>query len=669
METAQSERATGEQMEHGQATTGPIRTVESITGPVRTVETTTVPEQATEPDRIAGRVIEAKGTAADGGRIFRVRIIKYGDSLNARRYPEAVMRAAASMYEGAKAYDRHRSEAEMRSGTIQGLVGYFAGVAAEPDGLYADLRLLPSAGHAAEALDATLASQSTGREPLIGLSHDVLAAFRTVTENGVQMQEATEIVRVNSADLVADPAAGGMVARMVANNDPTGTAAADAAVLHDVSTGRGRAVVAQEVAARGLAAETTEHLIKMLPPRFSEAQLGAAIDAVKAAEAAVERRGLAPSVVQVTKEARDKKRGALDAFFGLPNAASPPYRSLREAYIDFSGTVPRFLDEDLNMRIMADSSVRYDASRRTAESLDTTSWAQALGDSISRRMIAEYALPTLQAWRQIVSSIATGIDFRTQRLPRVGGYGTLPVVNAGAPYQPLTSPPDEEVLYSVSKRGGTEDLTLEMIANDDIRAIRRIPVALGRAAAQTLYRFVFDLMPSNAAVSYDGVPLFHASHNNLDNPAVLAQATLTAARKKMRKQARYGDAADILSIIPRWLIVPTDLEEVAFQLTQSVSAIPASSNDPADRPNINAGVDPIVIDYYSDVNDWYMIADPSMCPTIEVGFYGSTPDPELFTQSDPNVGSMFNADVLTFKIRHAYSGAVLDHRAFYKGGN
>jgi hypothetical protein len=56
-----------------------------------------------------------------------------------------------------------------------------------------------------------------------------------------------------------------------------------------------------------------------------------------------------------------------------------------------------------------------------------------------------------------------------------------------------------------------------------------------------------------------------------------------------------------------------------------------------------------------------------MCPTFELGFYQGREDPELFTQSDPNFGSVFDADKVTWKIRHIYSGAVLDYRGFYRG--
>lgn len=174
-------------------------------------------------DRIDGRIIESLGEAPDGGRQYRVRIIACGDSKNGRRYTESVLRTAAPMYEGARAYDHHRTEAELRSSTIAGLVGVYRNVEAAADGIYADLQLLPSAKHAAEALDASLANEQAGRPPLIGVSHDVHARYRTITSGRRRMQEATEITKVNSADLVADPAAGGKATRMVAGGIEPGT--------------------------------------------------------------------------------------------------------------------------------------------------------------------------------------------------------------------------------------------------------------------------------------------------------------------------------------------------------------------------------------------------------------------------------------------------------------
>ncbi|WP_018658465.1 hypothetical protein [Actinomadura flavalba] len=699
-------------------------------------------QAATESERVRhfGRVVEALDDDPDGGRVFRVRILAYGTSRNGRRYTESVMSEAAPMYEGARAYDHHRTAEEMQSSTIAGLVGYYRDVEAEADGLYGDLHLLPSAVHAAEALDATLAAQERGLPPLLGVSHDVMAHYRPVMSGGRRVQEATAIARVHSADLVADPAAGGQATRMVAGgtDDPTTTgtqpddtqeddvpptpkdvlAALREATADDLaSVGLVRApeadppttppapaptpateneqggqqgeratestpktgwlaaaMIRAKVSDAGLPEAVTESLTEALPDRITEADVDRSIAALKATLGTIERAGLAPTTgnVQVTQEARDKKIAALDSFFAGNFVEG--YRSFRQAWSDFTGHRPGAWDEDIAKRIMRESVGSYDSGDRLVrdgdavrlrEAMDTATWNLVLGDSITRRMVAEYARPDLGTWRQIVSSIVPVNDFRTQRIDRIGGYGLLPSVPEGAPYQPLTSPPNEEANYQLGKKGGTESITFEMIANDDIRAISRIPAKLGLSASLTLYRFVWDFLVFNAATSYDATALFHANHNNTGSSA-LSHSALSTVRAAMRRQASYGDAVDILSIVPQTLVVPAGLEDLAWQIATSAVAIPGSGSS-SDLPNIHNRMNPpVVIDYWTDPNDWFTIADPSRVPTIEIGFYGGRQDPELWTQSDPSIGSMFDADKITYKLRHIYGGTVLDHRGFYR---
>jgi hypothetical protein len=678
---------------------------ESVTEAVR---------EAVEHD---ARVMEAKGTDNKGNRIFRVRLIATGTSKNGTRYTEAVLGAAAHLYDGAKAYDHHRTEDEMRTSTIDGLVGYYTNITASAEGLDADFHVFPSAVRAAEALDAAL--KVTGDTPFVGFSHDVYGKFTPVQEAGRTVQEATEITAVNSVDIVARPSAGGKVTRAVAGgiNDPA--APPESTEEYDVPVKRedvlaaireasddelaaaglaragttqqkteaedkpaekvteaagepkdsflGRLLIKQKIEDAGLPASAVESVTAALPDRITESAVDTQISAVKAMMGNLERAGLVPTTTaQVTQESLDKKIAALDAFFAKDYIKG--YRSFREAFCDITGRRPRAFDEDFNRTILQECYGGGFGSTRVSESIVSSTFDKILGDSVTRRMVAEYQQPNLMTWRQIVSVIPVN-DFRTQRIDRMGGYGTLPAVNQGQPYQPLTTPGNEEATYAITKRGGTEDLTLETIANDDIRAIQRIPVKLGLAAAQTLYRFVWDILPTNAATSYDSTALFHANHGNTDNPAVLGQSTLTAGRTKMLQQAAYGDSKDILSLVPKFLVVPTALEEIAFQLCTSAVAIPSTPAGPTDTPNIHQGTVPIRIDYYTDTNDWYLVADPNMCPTIEIGFYQGREIPELFTQADPTVGSMFDADKMTWKIRHIYSGTVLDHRGFYRGAN
>lgn len=727
------------------------------------VQTTYVPTKEAR-DRIGGRVLEAKGTDASGGRVFDVQIIAFGDSKNGRRYPEAVMTAAAPKYEGAKAYDHHRTDQELQTSTIGGLIGSYQNVTTTREGIQAELHLLPSATHAAEALDASLDAQGKGLPPLVGISHDVMALYKPTTDNGKRFMEATDIVSVNSADVVADPAAGGRATRMVAGGTgtdstnkkgitvnlkellallrgataekraellqehaavlsaagyesgdvdtllaivpdpaaagagapaPAAGAAGDGAPAGDLvgvgatsgtesviarSSTLGRVLAREAVTAAGLEDRYVEAVFRRLPETFTEAQLTSAVQAYQADRVELEREMLGreggrAQHVAVQADGLDKKIARLDATFD-PKRGAEGYRSLKQAFCDITGYNPygAMDTEDFNRRVLRESygAGNFDSSMRSLESANASTWNLILGDSITRRMVAMYQQPNLQTWRAVVSSIVPIIDFRTQRIERLGGYGVLPGVNQGAPYQPLTTPTNEEATYAITKRGGTEDLTLETIANDDLRLVQRIPNLLGLAAAQTLYRFVWDIFITNPTYTPDSTALFVAGHNNTA-ATTLSNGNLSAARAAMRQQTAYGDAKDILSIVPKILAVPSPLEALAFELTQSAVALPTSAPDggASNIPNLHQGMQSIVVDYWTATSStaWFIIGDPDMTPTIELGFYNGEQDPQLFVQNDPTVGSVFTADKITYKVRHIYSGTALDFRALYRGNS
>src|SRR5262249_48061281 len=120
------------------------------------------------------------------------------------------------------------------------------------------------------------------------------------------------------------------------------------------------------------------------------------------------------------------------------------------------------------------------------ESLGATTLSNILGNSITRRMIADYNRPDRYSlWQQICRRVPVN-DFRSNERTRLGGYGDLPIVTEAAAYLGQASPADEKATYSVAKRGGTEDITLEMIRNDDVGVIQQIPLRFSRAAKRTL---------------------------------------------------------------------------------------------------------------------------------------------------------------------------------------
>ena len=337
-------------------------------------------------------------------------------------------------------------------------------------------------------------------------------------------------------------------------------------------------------------------------------------------------------------------REMLTAFFDPTHKEHRNVQSLRECYIEITGdrrVTGQIRDCDLGRMAESLGVMR--------ESVTSSTWSDALGDSITRRMQAVYTgLTNLDAWRRVATT-APIKDFRTQERIRIGGYGNLPAVAQGAPYQPLGSPGDDKATFAVSKRGGTEDVTLEAIKNDDVQALRPIPTELALAAKNTLYEFVFDFFRVNGLI-YDSKALYHADHNNLFTGALTA-SEFAAHRLAMLKQTRAGSAKR-LATGPAAILVPFELQETAYDLF-----VRNQNLDKTFVQTINPEVIPV--SYWTDGNDWCTVADPVVLPVLEVGFLDGQEEPELFVQDQPNGGSMFSNDKLTYKIRHIYGGTVL----------
>lgn len=295
-----------------------------------------------------------------------------------------------------------------------------------------------------------------------------------------------------------------------------------------------------------------------------------------------------------------------------------------------------------------------------SESIITTGFTNALASTLHRIAVAEYRLLPYDDWKKLCSRIGGVTDFRSNERVRWGGYGNLPTVNQGGSYNALTTPNDEKATFSVTKKGGTEDVTLEAIKNDDVGLIASIPVRMGRAAKITLYEFVMDMIIGNPTI-YDSVALYHATHgSNLLNVALNSTSYL-AARNVMKNQTEK-DSLKKLGLPPKYLLVAngSDNEKTAYELTTQAWN---KHNDKSDFHQ-TFGVEPIPVIHQSNANNWRLVADPNFTPTIEVGFLDNQEEPEIFVQDMPNVGSFFTNDKTTFKIRHIYGGDILDYRGF-----
>lgn len=695
--------------------------------PVEVVEqyVPTAPTPApTASPTVTAAVREALGDAAfreaaDGS--IEVTLIRAGRSGNRNYYPDATLREAAPLFEGVRVFAK--SDAEHIAGKgkdVRNLIGGIYGVRFV-EGQTPDTGTLVGTFKALDPTEAAVTKMTEavkrGMQALLGLSIDADARTKPRKAGAETLREAVKFTKVHSVDLIVEPGAGGGLDRLTeAAAEPSPTPKEEAMPLWKQRMLE--AIKAKDPAKHAtINAETIgdDELVNLheavcgsLVPtapgttRVTEAQ-GDNAPVTRADLAMIEARSAARARIHAAKlpQASKERLQVHIATAGADRLTEAAVSDLIKAEGDYvarlteSGTVrvPMFGqgsiqvgDRSLSMRDMLDAfwdpthkdhgrvqsfkecyiemtgdrlvtgRLRECDESRLAESLGSTSLGEVLGDSVTRRMLAEYrAAVDFDGWRQLVNVVPVN-DFRMQHRTRWGGYGDLPTVAEGADYQPLTSPGDEEATYKAGKKGGTEDITLEMIKNDDVGLIRRIPTKLSRAAKRTLAKFVFDFLRSNAVI-YDTKALFHVDHNNLFT-AALSKAELAAHRLAMLKQTELT-SDDRIGIAPTRLVVPADLQEAAVDLFKL-----STNNEKTFIQSLTMNIIPVW--YWTDANDWCTAADPADIPGIEMGFLDGREEPELFVQDTPNLGSMFSADKLTYKIRHVYGGAVTDYRAFTK---
>ncbi len=669
--------------------------------------------------RLHGHIIRSvadKSQPPEEAWDFEVLIARAGYSRDGEWFlPGDVLREAAPLFEGAQAFANHTASS---GPDIRNLVGWHREVRMGGEGLLSTFAVSRSASwFQALAHDAL----SRGLDEPFGFSFDVLAQAEFREEAGGLVLHFEKILAVHSVDVVHKGKLGGGILGLAANHSTTpevkmfeklgkklkSVAPESAEKLGDAWTpqqflaacedadleldlkkkgeevvadkpktpsGAARSVLAQKLAVSALPEAVQEKMrAQFAEGSFTEEEIE---EAIRVEAATLEKltasgalRGFGARG-EVMRDEADRKKAALDGLWSSREEAvdgERPYRFMSEAFQDFTGhrLAPRqFFAETFHYHRAAED---WNGVRRLSASLQTSTWGEAFGDSIRRAMLRDFRDERFHQWKKIVSSVTPVKDFRTNRRVRVGGYGDLQTVAEQAAYPALTSPTDEEVTYAVSKRGGVEDLTWEMIQNDDMGAIRMIPQRLARAAQRTLNGFVFDFLASNTAI-YDGKTLFHDDHHNASANA-LTYDNAVAAIKAMGQQTFYGeDGVEVAAQArPKYLVHPTELLEEAFEVTQSPVKVVAGGN--SNQPSFinRLGVEPLWAPELTDSNDWYMIADPGLMDTIEIGFMDDMREPELFIEDNPSAGSGFSADKIRYKIRHVYGGAVLDFRGFYRG--
>ncbi len=342
-------------------------------------------------------------------------------------------------------------------------------------------------------------------------------------------------------------------------------------------------------------------------------------------------------------------------------------RSFRRLYETITG--------DTNITGQLTESIKLGRFTRLLEQVQQTSFPALWLDSQRKRMVAEYRGIDAQytQWRDIVSTIRPVRDFGLQTVSNFGSLGDLAIVNELAPYVPFANPTDGSETYTPQKRGRILQISREAILRDDVGLIQRFPREIGRAAARTLNRFVFSRLTNNALMA-DGVALFAAAITRGYTVAgntiltALSEANITEARLRLQR-CPDRDGNNQLGLSPELLVVPPELGPLAWRLTQMPMVAVAGQNatEPSMVREFYGLRRVLVCPELTDVNNYYIIANPQDIETIEVSFINGQEEPELFLQNEPTSGAMFTNDAITYKPRHEYGAVPIDWRGMIAG--
>ncbi len=214
---------------------------------------------------------------------------------------------------------------------------------------------------------------------------------------------------------------------------------------------------------------------------------------------------------------------------------------------------------------------------------------------------------------------------------------------------------DSAETYQVQTFAKIIGVTRQVIVNDDMNALSRIPQAFGAAGRSLISDAVWGLIinGTTGATMYDGTSLFTTQHGNIDTTAGGIMAALPNMRTKMKNQ--MGTSGRYLNLQPKYLLVGTGRETEAEGVISPLIFAQQASN-----VNTFARTLQIVAEPRLPVGAFYLVADPSQIDLIEIAYLQG----QRGIYSEQRMG--FDVDGMEIKARLDFGVKALDWRGFVR---
>lgn len=358
--------------------------------------------------------------------------------------------------------------------------------------------------------------------------------------------------------------------------------------------------------------------------------------------------------VEVGVEAVDKKRNAIrDAIL---NRVQPAKFELAEGARNFRGMTLYEMSKEL--LIERGVNVRGKSKSEVADmifgkrSVSTSDMPLIFEGVIDKMLRTDHEFAP-EYWDKIAKQVSLP-DYREKGLYQFGVRNGMKETQEGGEIKYTVPTESKETIRLKSYAEGIS-ITRHAFINDDLSVLDKIPTYFVKDWNELRGDLVWGLIIDNVKLKSDDKPLFDAAHGNILTGAnsALSETSLAAAKVLMSKQKSIDNR--LMRILPKFLIVPPELEITARKLITSIT--PAKSED----VNVFANAFTVIVEpRLSDSTAWYLAADPNAYDGLNYGYLEGNESLRVNSKDD------FDKDTFDYAVRGDFGVAAIDFRSLLK---
>lgn len=250
-------------------------------------------------------------------------------------------------------------------------------------------------------------------------------------------------------------------------------------------------------------------------------------------------------------------------------------------------------------------------------------------------------------------------NFKPANIARLSDAPILLDKNESGEYQ-LGHLKDSKESITLQTKGRLISISREMMLNDEMDALSRLPMMMGSQGALNENRTVYGLLSSNPTMGETNKSLFSTEHKNIITGVKPFDVTLLGLmRKLLRLQTSFaakGETGYKLNTPLGSIVVPASLETEAQKLITTIVANTVGNVNPFSNLNLITEAE---LDDNSEVAS-YGVGDPNLVDGLVYGYLEGEEGVYIDSQID------FKSDGLLLKVRHDFAASVADYRGLVK---